>query len=202
MSFGGGFGPVGPGQAGPPGNDGAAGADGPAGAQGATGPAFAFDPIPVIIQQSIAARTATGPYTVGIDFGVTENATLTWIEHYLISSGTETYNVAIWDAAGVQLGTTSLAISSTGRKRFTFSPTIALAAGKKYTYGIWNSTNNAFCGQTSLIAWFPATSTNPIFNGNRIIIYHTARYASGNNTKPNTNDSKDHMPYFGGLTVP
>lgn len=163
---------------------------------------YVHDPIPVIIQQSIASRSATGPYTCGIDFGVTEDATLSWVEHYLISSGTEIYNVAFWNAAGAQLATVALSISSAGRKRFTLASPLSLTAGLKYTYGIWNSTNNAFCGQTSLITWFPATSTNPIFNGNRLVIYHTAKYASGNNTKPTTNDSKDHMPYIGGLTVP
>lgn len=186
------------------GAQGPAGADGDPGAAGATGPegpTWILDPIPAIIANSLASRSTSGAFTVGCIFSVTANATLSWVEHYLINSGIETYNYAIWNSSGTQLATVAVSVSATGRTRFTFASPLALTAGVKYTCGFWNSTNNAYIRQVGLSTHFPVTTTAPISFGNRILVFSTGVYGSGNNTRPTTTES-DHMPYLGGLTVP
>lgn len=187
---------------GPTGPAGATGAAGTTGATGPTGPEWILDPIPAIIANSLASRNTSGAFTVGCIFSVTENATISWVEHYLTIPATpETYNAAIWNSSGTQLVTVAVSVSATGRTRFTFASPLSLTAGVKYTCGFWNSTNNAYIRQVGLSTHFPTTTSVATSFGNRILVFSTGVYGSGNNTRPTTTES-DHMPFLGGITFP
>lgn len=154
------------------------------------------------IAGAAVSRSAGGPYTVGCIFGVTKASTLSWIEHYLINSGTETYVIAIWNTVtNAKLATVSLEISSSGRHRFTLSSSLALDPGVKYTYGIYNSTNNAYCGQANLNLYLPTTTSLPTLWGGTLVLIHTHVFANGNDTEPVNADSSYHTPHFGGLAA-
>lgn len=183
---------------GPPGDDGEPGTIGPTGPAGGGG---VIDPY-LAIAGAAVTRNTSGQYTVGCIFGVTVASTLSWIEHWLINSGTETYIDAIWNTvSNAKLATVSLVISSSGRHRFTLSSPLALSPGVKYTYGIWNSTNNAYCPQAVLGTYLPTTTSVPTLWGGTLIMYSTGVYSLNNDTEPTTTDSGSHTPYFGGLAA-
>lgn len=139
---------------------------------------------------SAAGTTLTaGNYTTATRFFVDRAATLTGVRFWWPGGASRTIKVSLWDAAGVRLASTTVAVNAAGLYVATFAA--ALTAGVIYRVSLWDNSGVSYLKTTSAAAnvLVPAR----IFAAGGGLYYEAITYFGAGDTFPNGTGSEAYL---------
>ena len=121
--------------------------------------------------QTNAITRNAGDFTVGFELSAQQFYSgivcrrVIGIRIYVVASGTETFNLSLWDNAGTLHETKAVSVSSTGRQQGLFTTPFTPTLMRSFRIGMRNATNSFY---TAALTPTNAISTVAIVGGMRI----------------------------------